>query len=62
MDAEMLRNVLTMLGTPSRIRVCFTGSILIAVVSGTCLIQTRIFISISSVWCIRLDYLIFFSS
>ena len=36
-------NGLTILGTPSRISVFFTGSIRISVVSGTCLMQTRIF-------------------
>ena len=40
---------LTILGTPSRINVCLTGSILISVVSGTCLIQTKIFILSTSV-------------
>ena len=39
-------NGFRMLGTPSRISVFFTGSILISVVSGTCLTHTSMFISV----------------
>ena len=39
-----LSSGLMMAGTPSRIRVLVTGSIRTSVVSGTCLMQTTIFI------------------
>ena len=40
-----LSSGLMMAGTPSRIRVLVTGSILTSVVSGTCFMQTTIFMS-----------------
>ena len=40
-----LSSGLIMAGTPSRIRVLVTGSILTSVVSGTCFMQTTIFMS-----------------